>query len=62
MEKTKKQKRLEALRELIVSGKLNQREHARIAIEDTDGQSIPVMAEGALAAIDRRLAQMNEEE
>lgn len=61
LEKTKKQKRLESLRDLIKAGKLTTREHERLAIEDTDGQSIQVMSDGALEAIERRLAQIAEE-
>lgn len=57
---TKKQKRLEALRELIKAGRLTEREHGRQFIEDTDGRHVSLMSAEALEAIERRIAALEE--
>lgn len=61
MEKTKKQKRLEALRDLVKSGKVTDQKHGKMFIEDTDGTSIALSSADALPAIERRLAALEEE-
>jgi hypothetical protein len=59
---TPKRKKLEALRSLILSGKISERDHARLFIEDADGSKVRLMSDEALPAIERRLAALDEQE
>lgn len=56
-----KRKQLEELRDLIKTGRVNKRQHDRLHIEDTDGQTVPLTSEEALPAIERRLAALGDE-
>lgn len=60
MEKTKKQKRLEALRDILKSGATLPRDHARMYVEDTDGTQVALSSAEALPAIERRLAELED--
>lgn len=55
-----KQKTLEMMRDLIKSGK-KQRDLGKLFVTDTDGQNISLNSPAALDAIERRLAEMEEE-
>lgn len=60
MEKTKKQKRLESLRDILKLGKPLPRDNARMFVEDTDGAQVALSSADALLAIERRLAALEE--
>jgi len=61
IEKTKKQKRLETLRDAVKSGQASSAKFSRTFIEDTDGTSIALSSAEALPAIERRLAALEGE-
>lgn len=59
---TTKRKQLEELRDLIQTGRVDSRKHQRLHVTDTDGTTVPLTAEGALPAIERRLAALGDGE
>lgn len=57
-----KQKTLEAMRDLLKSGKAKQRDTAKMFVTDTNGDNIALSSPEALDAIERRLAEMEGEQ
>lgn len=56
MTESAKLKRLKTIREQLVTGKLSEVDQKTGVIFDTDGREVRLSEDGALAALDRRIA------